>query len=205
MLRILTLIAALLFAGAAAATQTMYVDSPKDGSLNLRTGPSTQYAVIQAMPHGSRVTIYETRGKWAHLRHQGGATGWAHTGWLSYEMPAPRAGKAPALQTLYVHVPRYDGLNLRRGPGTGYPVVLTMAQGSSVELLGQQGSWLFVRHVSGAVGWAHRDYFVTTRQVQKPRPPRRPYEGWGCGKPRNTADWHRCQALKMIDRMERRH
>ena len=206
MLRILTLIAGLLLASAAAATQTLYVDSPQDGSLNLRSGPSTQYGILRAMPHGSRATLYEWKGKWAHLQHESGAVGWAHGDWLSLHRPEPIAA-APKLQTLYVHAPRDEGLNLRQGPGTGHRVILTMAQGSSVELLGKQGDWLFVRHVSGKLGWAHAAYLA----AQKPRPtapilrPAHPrYEGWGCGRPRNQADWHRCQALRMIDRMDRR-
>ena len=86
MLRFLALVlAALLLTGAAHATQTAYVDAPGDGYLNLRSGPSTRYRVIEAMPHGSRLTVYRQDGRWAEVHHQSGATGWAHTGYLSPE------------------------------------------------------------------------------------------------------------------------
>lgn len=166
-MRLIVFIASLLFlATAAAATQTHYIDAPEDGALNLRSGPSMQYRLITEMPHGSRVTLYASAGQWRKLRHETGAIGWAHGGWLSADRPEPAE---PKLQTLYVHAPAHGALNLRDGPGTDHPVILTMAQGSTVDVLGAQGDWLFVRHGSDRFGWAHAGYLVEAR----PGPSRR--------------------------------
>ncbi|OWV41138.1 hypothetical protein CDZ97_00545 [Mameliella alba] len=252
MLRLLTFLSALFFASAAAAT-TLWVDAPRDGFLNLRTGPSTHYQVIGKMPHASKVELLRAPGKWVKVRHVSGRVGWAHSRFLSdhrprghghgghyggndrgqpYWVDAPRHGhlnlrsgpsgkhhvidkmahgdalrvldkdgkwykvfyrgkvgyahrrflsahkvdaghgKGPgkghghwhdrdhAGQTYYVYAPGYAGLNLRNGPGTDYPVVMTMHQRDRVTELGRQGKWILLRHASGKTGWAHGDYLV---------------------------------------------
>lgn len=171
MLRILTFLTALFFAGAAAAS-TAYVDAPKDGYLNLRTGPSTGYRVIEQMPHRSRVEVIRRPGRWVKLRSSTGRVGWAHGSWLSEHRPGkPNTGHhggnphGPSQGTWYVDAPNYNGLNLRTGPGTGYKVARLMRNGDRVELLGRKGSWWLLRHQSGAVGYAHSGYL----SKQKPR------------------------------------
>lgn len=184
MLRLLTFLSALFLATAAAAT-TLWVDAPRDGFLNLRTGPSTSYYVLGQMPHGSKVKVLATPGKWYKVRHESGTVGWAHSAFLSshpvpplhdphyggkpgydHGKPGHPHGKPghdygqPTGAEYWVHAPGYSGLNLRHGPGGQYPVVMTMAQGDRVVELGRQGIWLLVRHESGRVGWAHGDYLV---------------------------------------------
>ncbi|WP_417207012.1 SH3 domain-containing protein [Antarctobacter sp.] len=247
MLRLLTFLSALFLASAAAAT-SLWVDAPRDGYLNLRTGPSVQYHVLGKMPHGSPVKLLEAPGKWVKVRHVSGLIGWAHSGFLTdhkpvlghdrdpgysrgqdYWIDAPRFGhlnlrngpgqayqviekmphgaKAhviykqdgwyklrfegktgwansrflsehkvktrghngghagtpyaqPTGQHYWVYAPGYGGLNLRNGPGTGYPVLFTMGQRDKVAELGRQGDWILLRHPSGYTGWAHGDYLV---------------------------------------------
>ncbi|SMX43507.1 SH3 domain-containing protein [Maliponia aquimaris] len=181
MLRLLTFLSALFLASAAAAT-TLWVDAPRDGYLNLRTGPSTHYHVIGKMPHGSKVEVLHTPGKWYKVRHQSGTVGWAHSAFLSshpvrqghdrdhgyhgqpykppHGAPGGHYGGQPTGPEYWVHAPGYSGLNLREGPGSQYRVVITMGQRDKVIELGRQGSWILVRHASGRVGWAHGNYLV---------------------------------------------
>jgi uncharacterized protein YgiM (DUF1202 family) len=170
MRHLLALLITLFLAQPALASGQMYVNAPSDHFLNLRTGPSTGYHVLQKMPHGSKVTVLARPGKWYKVRHQSGTTGWAHSRFLSHQpvhAPRPRAHQHHT-ETLYVDAPRYGALNLRAGPGTGYRIVRSMRHDSAVELLGHQGSWRLVRHQrSGAVGWAHGSYLS---QARKPLP-----------------------------------
>ncbi|KUF09139.1 SH3 domain-containing protein [Pseudoponticoccus marisrubri] len=176
MFRLILFLSALLLGTAAAATQSLYVNAPDDGFLNLRSGPSTAYRVIRQMPHGDTVTVLSTPGKWYKVLHRSGASGWAHSGWLVQDDPTRAPGYHDGitqLPTLYVHAPGHGALNLRQGPGTEHAVILQMAQASRVEVLGEQGKWLLVRHESGHVGWAHGDYLSSTRQAL-PRAPHGP-------------------------------
>src|SRR5690606_6694239 len=49
-------------------------------------------------------------------------------------------------------------VNVRSGPSTAYPVVMTVAQGTQVNVIGQDtsGSWLSVRLPDGTEGWIAR-------------------------------------------------
>ena len=162
MLRILTFITAMLFASAAAATQ-VYVNAPKDGYLNLRTGPSTWYHVISKMKHGSAIHVISAPGKWYKVRDKYGSIGWAHSNFMStHPQPVYQPHHTP--KKYYVDAPGYSGLNLRKGPGTQYHKIMTMPQGSSVKVLQTAGKWWKVKHQSGYVGWAHKSYLTRHQQ-----------------------------------------
>jgi N-acetylmuramoyl-L-alanine amidase len=101
------------------------------------------------MRPGERVAVIEELGRWARVRSPGGGTGWASLDYLTRDEVAG----AP----LFVA----DGpawLNLRAGPGTDREVLRRIYPGDRLEPLGRSGEWLRVRHVSGAVGWAHGAY-----------------------------------------------
>lgn len=168
MLRLMTFLTALMMASAAAAT-SLFVHAPNDGFLNLRTGPSTGYHVLSEMPHGAKVKVLATPGKWYKVRDSYGTVGWAHSKYLSkYPVHKPE----PTYDVLYVHAPGYSGLNLRTGPGKGYHKILTMHQGSKVKVLGAQGKWRLVKHLStGQVGWAHNAFLAIQPHHAKPHQP----------------------------------
>ncbi|MEL7114924.1 MAG: SH3 domain-containing protein [Pseudomonadota bacterium] len=69
-----------------AATPTpakLYVYSPSDGFLNLRTGPGTDFAIVTRMFNGEWVEILERRGNWVRVAHEYGAQGWAYAKYLT--------------------------------------------------------------------------------------------------------------------------
>ena len=197
MLRLFAFLITLMIAHPAQATPTMFVDAPSDHFLNLRTGPSTAYHVIRKMPHGSRVTVLARPGKWYKVRHASGLTGWAHSRFLSHHPATPKADRHDtASLARYVTAPRHGALNLRGGPGTGYPVLQTMRHGAEVTLLGHDGDWQLVRHSgSGQVGWAHGTYLTQTKTDLPRLVPRRQ-------KPHASGDWvqmlQRCAQLPQL-------
>lgn len=70
-------IAFLLFVSSVTA-ETLVINDPKDGWLNLRSGPGTSYRVIQRMDNGLRVEEQERRGNWSNVVLPNGVTGWAY-------------------------------------------------------------------------------------------------------------------------------
>lgn len=148
------LAAAVAFAAVplAAEAQTLVVNSPGDGFLNLRTGPGTQYNIIRKMFNGSSVEVLERSGGWVRVRHQSGAVGWAFRQYLV------RPEASGNWRTVYSPGDGY--LNLRTGPGTKYQIIMPMYNGERVKVLDRNGNWLKVRHESGTVGWAYRSYLV---------------------------------------------
>jgi len=146
--------AAFVVLGQAAEAQTLVINSPGDGFLNLRTGPGSQYAVIRKMYHGSTVEVLEDPGgAWLRVRHQSGAVGWAFRQYL-----VRPAGQQGAWRRVYS--PSDGFLNLRTGPGTQFAIIMPMYNGERVRILERKGNWVRVEHETGAVGWAYRAYLV---------------------------------------------
>jgi len=150
--------ASVAVAGSAqAGGATLVVHAPQYGSLNLRSGPGTQYHIIKSMPHGTHVTRIKRSGNWIKVRLSSGHKGWASASYLV------KPGAAQGGYAVWAVVQSYDGcLNLRKGPGTGYHIIKEMYNGERVKILAYSGKWVKVRHkASGKVGWAHGAYLVS--------------------------------------------
>ncbi|HHS93831.1 MAG TPA: SH3 domain-containing protein [Rhodobacterales bacterium] len=147
---VLSATSAFFAASLPAQAETLVVRSPGDGYLNLRTGPGTRYRIIRRMYNGSKVDVLEQAGNWVRVRHQSGDVGWASLKYL----------KRPNTKWRKVYSPRDGYLNLRRGPGTGYAIIMRMYNGERVKILDRKGKWRYVRHENGAKGWAYVDYLV---------------------------------------------
>ncbi len=63
---------------------------------------------------------------------------------------------ATATATRFAIVSSARRINIRRGPGTNFPVTVLLSPGSGAEVIGQNedGSWYQLRLENGAVGWA---------------------------------------------------
>jgi len=162
-------------------TGTRYV---MDGSLNLRSGPSTSDSVITVLRDGAavelsgegsngfaRVTYNGTAG-WAfaqYLSTNGGGTPGSNNGGTSGGGGSVAVGDSVTGSATVV-----DGrLNLRRGPGTNYAVISVMPNGAAVELMGSAQSGFYPIRYSGAKGWASADY-LSVGGGSTPTPPAAP-------------------------------
>jgi SH3 domain protein len=79
-------LALLLFAGLPMAAETGWVKD--ELSLNLRTGPGTQYRIKGAIKTGESVQIMSQREGWTEVRTSSLGDGWIPEGFLQPEMPA---------------------------------------------------------------------------------------------------------------------
>ncbi len=152
-------------------TGTRYVR----GSLNFRSGPSTADAVIGVLPNGAAVQLTgEQSNGFARVTYNG-RTGWAFAQYLS------TSGGSTSGETTDGSVAvgdRVTGrasvgdsrLNLRRGPGTSYGVLLVMPAGAAVDLMGSaQGGFYPVRY-NNTKGWAAADYLRLGGAAEQPAP-----------------------------------
>jgi uncharacterized protein YgiM (DUF1202 family) len=146
------------------SAETLIINDPNDGWLNLRSGPGTSFRVIQRMENGLRVEELERQGSWSNVALPGGATGWTYR---KYTKPAPAAvsvAPKPSAKTLIVNDPNDGWLNLRSGPGTSFRVIQRMENGLRVEELERQGSWTNVALPGDVTGWAYRKYMKDVAQ-----------------------------------------
>lgn len=61
-------------------------------------------------------------------------------------------------------------LNVRAGPGRGYPIVSILRRGEKVRAFGEEGRWLHIREFSddGATGWVHRSFVRLPKDFMAP-------------------------------------
>jgi uncharacterized protein YraI len=120
--------------------------------LNVRSGPGTGYSVISSLPNGS---AFGTTGRYSGGWVQRSAGGWVSTAYTSTGSGSSSGGSSGSSSpaTLVVSTSG-NPLNIRSGPGTGYSVIGSLANGTTVTLASQSGNWIHV--VSG--GWVSADY-----------------------------------------------
>jgi len=89
------------------------------------------------------------------------------------ETPEPEAPEPPAADPALPPGPAHtvDGLNLRDGPGTSYPVLMTMTPMQDVEITGAPVDGFFPVWTAGMTGWAAGDYLS---EGYAPAPPPAP-------------------------------
>ena len=114
------------------------------GSLNLRSGPSSEKDDIGNLDKGDRVAYYQKSGNWVRTKD-----GWVSSKYLYIEgTKGDGAGTGTATG---------EQLNIRTGPGTGYKSVKKLSKGDKVEILAQldMGSmtWGYTKD-----GWVSMDY-----------------------------------------------
>ena len=143
-------------------------------ALNVRSGPGIGYGIITAIPRGTVVELTGYRdasATWVTVRLPNGSEGWVNGRYLSSDFPY--ASLAPAGEGATVDgrsslptatVSAAYALNVRTGPGTGYPIVTAVLRGTVFELTGYRnaaGNWVSVRLPDGREGWAHAGYLTT--------------------------------------------
>jgi uncharacterized protein YraI len=125
--------------------------------VNLRTGPGINYSVIRVLPPGTFVEAIGPEQNGFVKVNQAGTIGWVYGQYLEISNDNGDFPGAPlgTKQTT-------TALNLRDGPGTGYPVLLVMPQGAVVQAYDRFQNGFQVVSYAGTFGWASIDYLTGT-------------------------------------------
>ncbi len=128
--------------GGTATVATRYPNS----TVNLRTGPGTDYAVVGAVGRGTSLSILASQGNWCQVYVPArGITAWISRNYLSMGMNAVATGD----------------VNLRTGPSKDYPRITVIKKGQAVTVLSQGSGWSQVSfgNYTGYISnkyWAYR-------------------------------------------------
>ncbi|MBM7855452.1 N-acetylmuramoyl-L-alanine amidase [Desulfohalotomaculum tongense] len=128
-------------AAEAAAAKTAVVTGKY---VNLRGGPGTNYPVKGRVNKGDKLPVLGQKGDWYKVK-SGGQAVWL-AGWLVRVESTPVVIKKTAVVTA-------AGVNLRKGPGTSYPVSGRVNKGDRLPVIGKQGGWCQVRKSDGQPAW----------------------------------------------------
>jgi uncharacterized protein YraI len=121
--------------------------------VNFRTGPGTDYGVIRVLPPQSPLqAVGPESGAFLKMSNQG-TIGWVHRDFVT----SGNGGSSDMPQSLgYKTTSAY--VNMRTGPGTGYSVIRTLPQGTTVEVFDSfQGNFQRVGFAM-QMGWVSLDY-----------------------------------------------
>ena len=137
-------------------------------SLKLRKGAGRHYVVQSHLEQGTELVLIEINGSWAHVRvHR--IYGWLPNIYLEAtpavfdeptvaedddELAEPVLSRYSLIEATHVTTAT---LNLRKGSGTGYPVLKVIDQGSKVRSMLQQGLWSQVQ-CGKLLGWVPSMY-----------------------------------------------
>ncbi len=114
------------------------------GSVNIRSGAGTGYKAVGTGSYGDYLDVKGVKGDWYKVSFQNKKlSGFIHKDYFKEGVGA---------------IIRGNGVNMRKGAGTGYSVVRTMKSGDEVRVLSKSGSWSRVKYGSGTYGYVFSSY-----------------------------------------------
>lgn len=154
----ITLAAACLFSitepHPAKAASTSYTAKVYADSLNIRSEPAKNAAVVGSIKNSALVTVTDEQHGWLKV-HTGTTSGWV-AGYYLKKVNSTTAG-AGTTTTSKASVTA-DSLRIRSGPGTQYKVLGSLKAKDVVIILLQQNGWVRIRTTSGEIGWVAEQY-----------------------------------------------
>lgn len=127
------------------------------GNLNVRTGIGTSYGIVTTLAQGATVTILDnSHATWAKVRTASGQEGYCLKEYLQFsDGGTANSGTAQTGNTAVTK----DYLNVRKGPGTTYDRLMTLAAGVTVTITDHSNAeWVKIRTSSGVEGYCSREY-----------------------------------------------
>ncbi len=125
---------------------------------NIRSGPGTKFDKVGKVPENYPYRVIKRKGLWLKVRDFEGFEDWI-LGSLTDKEPAAA-----------VKVPR---ANVRQGPGTNHPIILTADKGVAFRILAKQRDWVKVQTDEGDEGWVSRNllwgFYEAVKKKGKPK------------------------------------
>lgn len=122
--------------------------------LNMRSGNSTQHAVIAKLPKGTSVTVLTTQAGWYQVKLSNGQTGWVSTEFIKLQTQGTQVASASVKSAIVTA----NVLNVRSGANTGHTVVAKLAKGTKVTVVATHNAWTQVKLANGTLGWVSQGF-----------------------------------------------
>jgi len=129
--------------GALAKIEMFSVNSD---TVNLRSGPGTNYDIKWEYGMGFPLQLISSKGDWVKVKDFENDTGWIFKSLLSKK----------GHMIVKVHKNQNKKINIRSGPGTKYKIVGKAYYGVVFETLEQKNGWAKIKHETCLVGCIKR-------------------------------------------------
>ena len=149
-------------------------------SLTVRKGPSTSYGRIGSIRRNQTVTLYDEQNGWYQIGYNS-TKGWVSGKYLKNIQMSAQTNDTAEAETVAVNNTKSTNnnttdntaigsavintksspLNVRKGPGTGFGRLCSVAKGSRHDVFEKQNGWLML-HINGTQGWIKESYAIYT-------------------------------------------
>ncbi|WP_110111966.1 N-acetylmuramoyl-L-alanine amidase [Bacillus sp. CGMCC 1.16541] len=149
----------------AAVTQaTVKVDT-----LNFRSVPSTNGAIIGKLHKNTQIEIKSEKDGWSNVLYEG-KTGWVSSSYIK-KQEVDQVKEKPTQSSVTSAVVNASMLNVRSTANTSGAIVTKLPKNTTVTVLSVKGNWSQVRTNSNQSGWVANQYLTAaTNQPAKPVP-----------------------------------
>ncbi len=136
-------------------------------SLNMRSGPGTNYSKLASIPGNAVLTISGLENGWYKTSFNG-VSGYVSSDYITLNNSAPSSAPAPAeTPSTKIGIPNTGGssLNMRSGPGTDYRKLASIPSNASLSIIGEENGWFKISY-NGSSGYVSSDYVTLTGATQ---------------------------------------
>ncbi len=152
----------------------------EDSTLNVRSMPSSEGAVVDMLTEGDTLPLIKESGDWYQLRFEDGSTGWvskkfsrilktdteAETSYpevetggpVTTEPPLAQNPKIPVTTVVVITVKEGSSLRVRAAPSSQGMVLGSLKNGDMRPLLEELGDWYQVEFQDGQSGWVSQKF-----------------------------------------------
>ncbi len=109
-------------------------------SLNVRSGPSTSYSVLEKLKKGTKVSVISENNGWSKINYNG-KEAYVSSRYLSSISPNNNNDTSKPESIKETKEVNTDSLNIRSGPGTNYSKIGTISKGSKVGVISESNGW----------------------------------------------------------------
>ncbi len=153
-----------------------YIDSTVP-ILNVRSGPSTSFAIVDKLSPGKSYLLLESDGDWGKIQLGDNKTGWVSLQYTASftettkELPATQESNTvgsdiqePSQISTIISVDT-DILNLRETPSLDAAILKKLSRGTQAKSLQSEGDWSEVQLDDGTKGWVYRTYIKEVKSA----------------------------------------
>ncbi len=126
-------------------------------AVNVRTKADISAGVAYKVNNNSEVWVIGGKGDWFEIEMDG-KTGYIFKKYVSI---GAEGGSSTTLSDLFESWKgsvTASSLKVRSGPSTGYEILKTLSQGTTLNVLGESGDWYYIELSNGTKGYASKQY-----------------------------------------------
>lgn len=127
--------------------------------LNVRSGPSTSYSVVDKTYYGQTVNIIEKQGEWYQIKTPNNQIAYVHSDYINIKEEPVTTSPSTTTQTETAIV-NVDVLNLRATPSLSGNILGKLKAYEKITVLSTEGEWSQVKTSSNVTGYVYNSYIT---------------------------------------------